>query len=191
MTNSLHLDAKEVTAIDHYLDKEIAKGEQWKQRAVQIMWVALIAIGCVVAATALLYVSPIIPFALAMLIPVVLLVIALSKASHGTPTVHDQQFEQELFNGALKISVYAGVELGKLIYTSTVGIIVGLANAAVAAVTLPVAAGAGIAYLVKYRQVSHLHELKEMLSKHLHQASIPDWAVKELEAIRAKINVTA
>lgn len=187
--NPVHLNTQQISAINTQLDAQIKKGERWKEQAVEVMKVALMAIGGGLALTALFYASPIIPFSLVLLAPIFFMLVAplLSSNPQATSNSINNTATSDGFNQAwgefFKVSIGGGIELGKWLYTARVAIVVGLANAGIAALSLTTMLGAGIAYLVKNKRVSHLKELKQLLEQHRdHQAQLPLWAQRELSA---------
>jgi dipeptide/tripeptide permease len=116
-----------------------------------------------------------------------------ASAGAGASTPIDHNALEQGWLWCLKISVYAGIEWGKTIYTTKVLILAGLVNGAVAAVALPILAGAKIVYLVKEREIKSLELLKNhLVQKQAHSSyQIPAEARQAIDAFALKLPLLA
>lgn len=137
----------------------ISSLERSRDIAHAIMATALKIMALAATITLIFFASPLLPMAGVVLVPLAgaiaigFIVSAGGSAPNVAPDVMNAG--AAIFQCSLKISVLAGIELGKLIYTAKIAIIAGIFNASVLAVTGPVALVSGLIYLCKSRQLTH------------------------------------
>lgn len=193
---------EKIEKLEKYIDVQINKYEGWKKTAATTAIAALSAIVIGLIVTAAFYATPIIPFALVLLVPVLMLVVlfvsllVIGTGGGGGMAQGASNIPLQLIIMAWGYTAKAGIKGGiawsKMIYTVEVAKIVGFANAAVAAVSLPVAAGAGIAYAISKKKMEEFNGLKSLIEGIKKQPENYELLAKEqkekLEQILAKIN---
>ncbi len=140
---------------------QIERAKKIKSIAGKIAEISLKCLAAVAIATAVFYASPVVPMTLVIAIPILLFFGMMFNATGGgglpnPPSPGAQEVGGSIFSGFLKVSIGAGVEWGKIIYTAKIAVLAGLVNAAAAALCLPVAAVSGGIYLYQHKQIENL-----------------------------------
>lgn len=176
---------EEIEKINQHIESKISRAEKWKEIAGTVALIALSVIAVAAVCTLIFYTLPLAPIAFTVIvIPLVLVGIALLGGPSAGPEA------EALWAEGLKISLFAGINLGKMIYTVKIAMIVGAANLAVLAVTAPVAAGGGAVYLWKHHEVSYYKDFKKEFEKYVDDQNyeLPKKMTKELDSLLRKLD---